>query len=274
VTSRTSFERIPSLAKEILRTQGLIPAVLVGTKVDLKSERVVTKDEGRDLAKELGAFYLETSTSNDQNILAMFQHLVDVIIKPEGPPRTLVRIPLAAAPSQTEQPYRETPLPASVTDSGEERSVADELASLSTASLPQEDFDERVVGILEQLGVGRDDLIYDYLRSLSAAGHRETVLHRLQNLVEERASGSEPPSLVGRTRGESEAPTSKRLIELDDLDDDEVASLPDEEFDALVARTLKRHGLENDQEMVEYLQSLSAAGHREIVLYKLRDLDD
>ncbi|MFX1475751.1 MAG: Rab family GTPase [Promethearchaeota archaeon] len=272
VTSRTSFERIPSLAKEVLRTQGTIPTVLVGTKIDLKGERVISKDEGQDLARELGAYYLETSTSNDQNILAMFQHLVEVIIKPEGPPRTLVRIPLAVAPSHQEQPYRETPIPSRVTHPSEERSVADELASLSKRKLPQEEFDERVEKVLEQIGVERDDLIYDYLRSLSAAGHREAVLHRLRSLQEERSSVSEMAAPVEKARTGFEEPVSEQEAELDKLDDAEIARLSDEEFDALVARTLKKHALENHQEMVEYLQSLSAAGHREIVLYKLRNL--
>ncbi len=269
VTSRASFEKVPNLSKEILRTQGVIPTVLVGTKVDIEDERVIRKEEGQALAEELGAYYFETSASNEQNILAIFQRLVEVNIKSEGPPRTLVRIPLAAAPSQQETPQPE-PTPA-VSD--EESSLVLLFASLSDASLPQEEFDERVTKILEQLGVKRDELIYDYLRSLSAAGHRETVIHRLQNLYDERTSDSEQPSSFERTHPEIEEPYTEEEKELDELDDVEIASLSDEEFNALVARTLKRHGLENDQDMIDYLRSLSTAGHREIVLYKLRDLE-
>ncbi len=269
VTSRASFESIPGLAKEILRSQGLIPTVLIGSKVDLAEERVVSSEEGQALAEQLGAHFIETSTTDDRKILAVFQYLVEDIIKPQGPRRTLVRIPLATAPQQEAPPYREKTLPTKVTEPSSE----DELVSLSEASLSQEEFDERVTRMLEQLGREEGDLMYDYLRSLSAAGHRETVIHRLQSLQEEKTLKPERPPLIEEKMQagviESIRGTDTRLEE---LDDGEVASLSREEFDELVTQALKRLGLEKDQVMHEYLRSLSAAGHREVVLLKLRTL--
>jgi small GTP-binding protein len=269
VTNRTSFERIPGLAKEILRTQGILPTVVLGTKVDLADERVISTDEGRALARELGSAYSETSTSNDQGILAMFQYLVEEIIKPEGPPRTLVRIPLASAPSQQAPVQAEKLAPTVEEDPIEASEVL--LSSLASRELSQQEFDERMELVLEKLSV-EDALFCDYLRSLSAAGHRETVVHRLQNLQKERALQQEQPSVPKTQRGVVEEPVIEPEIKLEDLSDPEIARLTREEFDELVTQALRRLGQGENQEMREYLISLSAAGHREIVLYKLRTL--
>ncbi|KAM7255271.1 hypothetical protein ACFE04_020512 [Oxalis oulophora] len=49
--------------------------MLVGNKVDRESERVVSKDEGIALAKELGALFLECSAKTRENVEQCFEEL-------------------------------------------------------------------------------------------------------------------------------------------------------------------------------------------------------
>ena len=271
VTNRTSFERIPGLAKEILRTQGIIPTVLLGIKADLASERIISSEEGRDLAKELGSAYIESSTTDDKGILAMFQYLVEQIIKPEGPPRTLVRIPLASAPSQKPPVQPVEPAPPAAEDPIEVSRAA--LSSLSSRDLSHQEFNDRMELVLEKLNV-EDELLCDYLRSLSSAGHRETVVHRLQILHKEKALQREQPSVQETRPVVVEEPVEKPETVLEDLSEAEISRLTREEFDEAVTQALRRLGQEENQELREYLISLSAAGHREIVLHKLLTLGE
>ena len=43
-----------------------VPIVLVGNKSDLHNERRVTVEEGKELAKQMKAFFLETSAKENQ----------------------------------------------------------------------------------------------------------------------------------------------------------------------------------------------------------------
>ena len=44
-----------------------LPIVLVGNKVDLADKRVISEQQGKDLAKSIGGKYYETSALNDLN---------------------------------------------------------------------------------------------------------------------------------------------------------------------------------------------------------------
>jgi GTPase SAR1 family protein len=45
---------------------------MVGTKIDLENDRVVTKDEAEQYAKGLGLKYVETSAATDTGVLECF----------------------------------------------------------------------------------------------------------------------------------------------------------------------------------------------------------
>nr|ABD65430.1 Rab3 [Suberites domuncula] len=53
--------------------------VLVGNKSDLTESRVISKEQGLDLAQSLGVDYYETSAKDDLNVKQTFETLVDLI---------------------------------------------------------------------------------------------------------------------------------------------------------------------------------------------------
>ena len=82
LTSRESFENIGLWQSETLKNVGEIPFLLIGNKKDLQSERVVSKSEGEELAKEIGALgYFETSAKTGENLDEMMDQCVDIIIE-------------------------------------------------------------------------------------------------------------------------------------------------------------------------------------------------
>jgi len=75
IAERNSFENIRlTWAPELSRCRPVAKIILVATKIDLKSRRTVSTEEGEALAKEIGAAgFIETSSKNQWNIDAAFQ---------------------------------------------------------------------------------------------------------------------------------------------------------------------------------------------------------
>lgn len=63
ITSRMSFEEIETFHQQICRVKDrdYFPMVLIANKCDLESDRQVSSQEGRDLAKQYGCQFVETS---------------------------------------------------------------------------------------------------------------------------------------------------------------------------------------------------------------------
>ena len=83
LTDRSSLEA----AKELRRfadtccdQHSRLPAVLVGTKLDLEKERTISYEEGATAAKELGCSYNETSAATNSNVLQAFQMAVRLTV--------------------------------------------------------------------------------------------------------------------------------------------------------------------------------------------------
>lgn len=53
---------------------------LVGNKKDLESERIVTKEQAEEYAKNWGFSYFETSAKTGENVQELFSTLVDELI--------------------------------------------------------------------------------------------------------------------------------------------------------------------------------------------------
>lgn len=79
LSSKTSLERakeIRLLANSSCGRHSKLPAVLVGTKLDLAAEREVSFKDGLATAKELGCSYMETSAASNIGVLEAFSAAV------------------------------------------------------------------------------------------------------------------------------------------------------------------------------------------------------
>ncbi|KAI8334132.1 ras-like protein 1 [Blakeslea trispora] len=83
ITSRMSFEEISTFYQQICRVKDrdYFPMVLVGNKCDLETDRQVSSQEGRDLAKTFGCQFLETSAKQRTNVDDAFFEVVRDIRK-------------------------------------------------------------------------------------------------------------------------------------------------------------------------------------------------
>ncbi|MBY9011784.1 MAG: GTP-binding protein [Candidatus Lokiarchaeota archaeon] len=74
VTRRETFDEAANFwLKDAQKELGNIPFVLLGNKIDLEEERVVSKEEGLQKAKELKSFFIETSALNNLNVQDTFK---------------------------------------------------------------------------------------------------------------------------------------------------------------------------------------------------------
>lgn len=84
ITAQGTFNDLMDLRDQILRVKDTddVPMVLVGNKCDLEDERVVGKDQGQGLSRELGIHtFLETSAKMKINVTEIFYDLVRQINK-------------------------------------------------------------------------------------------------------------------------------------------------------------------------------------------------
>jgi GTPase KRas protein len=81
ITNRASFEEMMTFYQQILRVkdQDHFPIVLVGNKSDLEQERVVSFQEGTELARKCQCKFIETSARYKVNIDEAFYTLVRAI---------------------------------------------------------------------------------------------------------------------------------------------------------------------------------------------------
>nr|KAJ3419616.1 Ras- protein Rap-1b [Polyrhizophydium stewartii] len=84
ITSQATFNDLVELREQILRVKDSdkVPMVLVGNKCDLEDDRVVSKNEGQQLASQWGGCtFLETSARKKINVDEVFFDLVRQINK-------------------------------------------------------------------------------------------------------------------------------------------------------------------------------------------------
>ncbi|KAI1157446.1 putative small G-protein Ras2 [Nemania serpens] len=88
ITSRKSFDRIEYLHRRIreIKSQGtsdsvvpsqtMPPVVIVGNKNDMVPDRVISLKEGLELAERLGCMFDDTSATNYEGALRVFEKVV------------------------------------------------------------------------------------------------------------------------------------------------------------------------------------------------------
>jgi len=76
LTDRASFDSVHMWYDQV--KDAALPDVvmiLTGNKVDLKNKRVISKEEGEALARELGLYYMETSAKDNINLDKIFEYI-------------------------------------------------------------------------------------------------------------------------------------------------------------------------------------------------------
>ncbi|KAF7351686.1 Ras family protein [Mycena sanguinolenta] len=88
ITHRTTFSKIRSYHERIDRIKGQDASagiIIVANKCDLEARREVSMKEGRDLAKELGCAFMETSARHGLNVEEAFIDVVRHIRRSNNP---------------------------------------------------------------------------------------------------------------------------------------------------------------------------------------------
>lgn len=80
VTSTSTFNNVSDLYEQIIRMKEgedrKIPIILVGNKCDMYTQRIVTTEQGADLAAKLKCNFLEASAKSRINVDEIFMSLV------------------------------------------------------------------------------------------------------------------------------------------------------------------------------------------------------
>lgn len=86
INSAKSFEVVRALYEKLLDMTGKVhvPIVLVGNKVDLRVERVVSYEEGRQAAEYMKAAFLEASAKQNQSVFEIFSTMIQQIDRADG----------------------------------------------------------------------------------------------------------------------------------------------------------------------------------------------
>jgi small GTP-binding protein len=83
ISHKPSYDNIENWINSLKEETGqkMIPAVLIGNKKDLTDERVITEEQGRELAKryEMEEHFYETSCSTGENVQKAFSDLIEQI---------------------------------------------------------------------------------------------------------------------------------------------------------------------------------------------------
>lgn len=83
VINGATLEDINDMMGQICRVKGQSPAelpiILVGNKMDLEYERIVSKAEGETLAQTWKCLYLETSAKTGHNVEFLFSEMVRIL---------------------------------------------------------------------------------------------------------------------------------------------------------------------------------------------------
>lgn len=81
LSSQKTLTNLHRWAETVWRFVGKIPLVVVGTKADLRSLRVVSAEQAWDLTRFIGAKYFEVSSKTGEGVDKTFLYLAETILK-------------------------------------------------------------------------------------------------------------------------------------------------------------------------------------------------
>jgi len=81
VTRKETFDKLENWFNEIKEVSTKISLILVGNKIDLEDQRVVSLEQGEEIAQKLNLSYIETSAKTGENINDAFNMLALQMIK-------------------------------------------------------------------------------------------------------------------------------------------------------------------------------------------------
>jgi len=83
IIAQSPFNDLPDLRDQILRVKDKdeVPMVLVGNKCDLTDQRVISTEQGEELAKKFSCAFLEASAKTRTNVDLIFNTLIRQINK-------------------------------------------------------------------------------------------------------------------------------------------------------------------------------------------------
>lgn len=86
INSTKSFEVVRTLYEKLLDMTGKVhvPIVLVGNKIDLRVDRVVSYEQGRQAAEYMKAAFLEASAKQNQSVCEIFNTMIQQIDRADG----------------------------------------------------------------------------------------------------------------------------------------------------------------------------------------------
>jgi len=79
IIAQSTFNDLPDLREQILRVKDtdMVPMVLVGNKCDLEDQRVISQQQGADLARQFGnCTFIESSAKTKVNVQNIFFNLI------------------------------------------------------------------------------------------------------------------------------------------------------------------------------------------------------
>ena len=82
ITDKSSFASIPFWMEQIKENKGEnYPIILCGNKCDLEEKRVISKEEGKEIAKKFGIAFFEISSQNEKNLKNVGNEIIKQILE-------------------------------------------------------------------------------------------------------------------------------------------------------------------------------------------------
>ena len=81
IIAQSTFNDVLDIYEQILRVRDTdyVDIVLVGNKIDLNDQRVITYEQGQQLAEKMNAQFFETSAKTKENVVEMFTSLAEEV---------------------------------------------------------------------------------------------------------------------------------------------------------------------------------------------------